>query len=127
MIDYYCDYLRYIDLKKRIKVSSFWNILNVFDLVSYLEKFVSSTKIKHFWILWKEPSICLNFDFIGYYLLTSIEMKFGSGKSLNSEQFDHVLDPTNGGYTLAYKLVSSEAYHRPMYSFGPSHKDTMWP
>ena len=72
----------------------------------------------------KEPSICLNFDFIGYYLLTSIEMKFGSGKFLNSEQYDYVLDPTNGRYTLAHKLVSSEAYFRPTYSFGPNHEDT---
>ena len=72
--DYYFNYFKYIDLKRRIRVSSFWNILNVFDLVGCLENSISSTGIKHFWILWKEPNICLNYNFIEYDLLTLTEM-----------------------------------------------------
>ena len=43
-----------------------------------------------------------------------------------TEQFDYVLDLTNEGYTLRYKLVSFEAYHQPMCDYGPSYKD-LWP
>ena len=122
LTDYYLDTF----WMKIIKVSSFWNIINVFELVGYLENSVSSTGIMHFSILWKEPSIFLNYDFIEYYFLTSIEMEFWFGKSLNSERLNYALDPANGSYTLAYKLVSSKAYHRPTRDSGPSHRDIAW-
>ena len=56
-------------------------------------------------------------------LLTSIKMKFGSKKSLNSEQLTIFWTQPNGGYTLAQKLVSSGAYHRPTCDSEPSHED----
>ena len=43
--------------------------------------------------------------------------------TLNSEQFDYALDPANGGYTLAHKLVYSGAYHQPVCGFRLSHGD----
>ena len=52
-------------------------------------------------------------------------MKFGPGKSLNKN--DYVLDPINGVYTLAQKLVSSGAYHQPTHGSGPSHRNIAWP
>ena len=55
--DYYLNYFRYIEIKKRIRVSPFWNIINVFELVSYLENSVSQLGSSTFWILWKEPNI----------------------------------------------------------------------
>ena len=37
------------------------------------------------------------------------------------EQYDYVLDPTNGGYILSQKVVCLGAYHQSMYESGPSH------
>ena len=116
---YYFYYGRYIDLKKRIRVLSFWNILNEFDLVGCLENSISSTGINHFLILWKEPNIVwtmilLNMIF-WHWLKWSWIWK-------ESEPFDYALDPANGGYTLAQKLVSFRAYRRPMCGSEPSHR-----
>ena len=100
-----------------------WNIINVYDSVGYLENYVSSTGIKYFCILWKNQifvwtMILLNMIFWHCLKWIWIWKEF--------KPFDYVLDPANGGYTLAQKLVSSGAYHRPMCGSGPSPRDIAW-
>ncbi len=118
-IDYYFNYFRYIDLKKRIRVSFFFEkILNVFDLVGYLENSISSTGIKKNWILWKEPNIVwtmilLKWSFDIYW------NKIESGKNLI-----HLimLWTLQWGWTLTQKLISSRTYQILQECFGPFYQ-----
>jgi hypothetical protein len=73
--NYYFYYGRYIDLKKRIRVLSFWNIINVFELVGYLEKFGFLNWDQAFLNFVKRTKHCLIYDFIEYELLTLTEIK----------------------------------------------------
>ncbi len=59
-----------------------------------------------------------------FYWIWSFDIDWSE---IESEPFDYALDPANGGYTLAQKLVSSGAYHWPMCGSGPSHRDIAWP
>ena len=94
--DYYLNYFRYIEIKKRIRVSSFWNIINVFELVSYLENSVSQLGSSTFWILWKEPNIVWTVILLN--MIFDIDWSFDiDWYEIESEPFDYALDPANGG------------------------------
>ena len=117
--DYYFNYFRYIDLKKRIGVSFFSKYYKCIWISWLFEKFHFSTGIKHFWILWKEPNIIWTI-----YWIWSFDLdwnKIEAEKNLN--HLSMLWTPPMG----VQKLVSSRAYHRPMCGSGPSHGDIAWP
>ena len=97
-----------------MRVSSFWNIINVFELVGYLENSVSQPRSSFFEFCEKNQTL---FE-LWIYWIWFFDIDWNE---VESELFDYTLDPVNGGYTLAQKLVSSRAYHRPMCGSRPSH------
>ena len=88
--DYYLNYFRYIEIKKRIRVSSFWNIINVFELVGYLENSVSQLGSSIFEFCEKNQTL---FE-LWFYWIWSFDIDWNE---IESEPFDYALDPANGG------------------------------